>query len=334
MKKVTIKDVAKEAGVSISTVSNALNNSSLITNQTKDHVLKTVDKMNYIPDLRGRNLKSSTTKVIGFITTNVTGAYFHNLVESMAKECERNGYALNVFISKDKNTIMKHLMSGLFDGIIISSIQNIQKKELKLIKDQNIKVVFIDRAIKSKHVSSVLFDSYESSYEATSYLIRMGHRNIVFISGAKKSYDSTEREKGYLAALKDAKMKVGKDQIIAGFYERSGGYNATKSYIRNNPQNIPDAFLAANDLSALGSIEALKSEGINVPNDVSVMGFDNIEIAKYYDPKLTTVNNPISRQGVVSVQELIQLIKEEQKGSSHKLKGEIIIRESSVVRTD
>ena len=331
MKKITIKDVAKEAGVSISTVSNALNNPKVIKPKTRARILKIVDELNYVPDLRGRNLKSTATKVIGFFTTNVSGPYFHDLVEYMAKESERNGYALNVFISKDKQTTMKHLLGGLFDGAIISLGAILKEKDVEFIQKQKIKTVFIDRKTQTTNTSSVLFNSYESSYQASSYLINMGHRDIVFIGGSEASYDSVQRKNGFINAMKDAKIALRDKQIITGFYEKSGGYNATKSYLRENERQIPDAFLAANDLSAMGSIEALKSEGIHVPEDVSVMGFDDVEIAKYYSPKLTTVANPISRQGVVSVQELIQLIKEEKKGEVHKLKGEIIVRDSTSV---
>lgn len=332
MAKVTIKDVAKEAGVSISTVSNALNDVDVLTPETKKRVLDAARKLNYIPDLRGKNLKASKTKMLGFFTSSVSGPYFHGLVESMARECERNGYGLNIFVSKDKRIILNNIFSGYFDGAIIHSHEFIQEKQLEMIKDQQLKTIFIDREVHDENSGSILFDSYNSGYDATSYLINLGHKNIIYVAGSTETYDSVQRQKGYMDALKDHGIKLNPAYIIQGFYETVGGYNAVKAFIHRYPGEIPDAFLAANDLSAIGCIEALDSEGLRVPTDVSVMGFDDIDIAQYYKPALTTVRNPISRQGVLAVQHLIELINEEQTGKILKLPGKVIARNSTSIR--
>lgn len=333
MAKVTIKDVAKEAGVSISTVSNALNNVDVLNPQTKKHVLEVAERMNYIPDLRGKNLKAKNTKMIGFFTTSVGGAYFHNLVESMSNECDRHGYGLNIFFSKDKNVILNNILGGSVDAAIIFSYEYIKEKEIELINNQNIKTVFFDREIYNKNMGSVLFDSYNSGYEATSYLLNLGHKKIVYISGRGSTYDSEQRKAGYLTALKEYGVEPKSEYIIRGFYEKEAGYNAVRSFINQHPREIPDAFLAGNDLSAIGAIEALEAEGLRVPKDISVMGFDDIEIAQYYNPKLTTVRNQISRQGILAVQHAIELINNESEGKVYKLPGKIIGRDSTSVRT-
>lgn len=333
MAKITIKDVAKEAGVSISTVSNALNDVDVLTPETKKHVLEVAKKMNYIPDLRGKNLKAQKTKMIGFFTTSVSGAYFHLLVESMARECERNGYGLNIFVSKDKRVITNNLFGGSIDGAVLFSYGFIEETEMELIKNRKIKTVFLDREIKDETIGSALFDSFNAGYEAASYLINLGHRKIVYIEGSGDTYGNTQRKLGYLTALEDHGIRMNPDYIIRGFYEKEGGYNAVKSYIRQFPGDIPDAFLAANDLSAIGCMDALESEGLRVPKDVSVMGFDDIEIAEYHKPSLSTVRNPIARQGVLAVQNVVEMIDETDKGKIHKLQSKIIGRDSTGVRT-
>ena len=333
MAKVTIKDVAKEAGVSISTVSNALNNVDVLNPQTKKHVLEVAERMNYIPDLRGKNLKAKNTKMIGFFTTSVGGSYFHNLVESMSNECDRHGYGLNIFFSKDKNVILNNILGGSVDAAIIFSYEYIKEKEIELINNQNIKTVFFDREVHNKNMGSILFDSYNSGYEATSYLLNLGHKKIVYISGRGSTYDSEERKKGCLTALKEYGVEPKSEYIIRGFYEKEAGYNAVRSFINQHPREIPDAFLAGNDLSAIGAIEALEAEGLRVPKDISVMGFDDIEIAQYYNPKLTTVRNQISRQGILAVQHAIELINNESEGKVYKLPGKIIGRDSTSIRT-
>lgn len=333
MAKITIKDVAREAGVSISTVSNALNDVDVLTPQTKQHVLEVAERMNYIPDLRGKNLKSSKTEMIGFFTTSVGGAYFHILVESMARECERQGYGLNIFVSNNKKVMTNNLFSGTIDGAIIFSHDHIKDREVEIIKNQKIKSVFLDRELEADHIGSVLFDSYISGYEATSYLINLGHRSIVYIEGAGETYDNSHRKAGYMDALKDNGIKPNPEYIIRGFYVKEGGYNAVKEFIREYPGDIPNAFLAGNDLSAIGCIEALESEGLRVPEDISVMGFDDIQIAQYHDPSLSTVRNSIARQGVLSVQHVIDMIEGKETGRIWKLPGKIIGRDSTVIRT-
>lgn len=333
MAKITIKDVAREAGVSISTVSNALNDVNVLTPQTKQHVLEVAERLNYIPDLRGKNLKSSKTQMIGFFTATVGGAYFHVLVESMARECERQGYGLNIFVSNNKKVMTNNLFSGTIDGALIFSFEHIKEREVEIIKSHKLNSVFLDREIQTDHIGSVLFDSYNSGYEATSYLIHLGHRSIVYIEGSAETYDNSQRKAGYMEALKDNGIKPNPDYIIRGFYVKEGGYNAVKEFIREYPGDIPDAFLAGNDLSAIGCIEALESEGLRVPEDISVMGFDDIQIAQYHEPSLSTVRNSIARQGVLSVQHVINMIEGKETGKIQKLPGKIIGRDSSVIRT-
>src|SRR5699024_5155604 len=178
------------------------------------------------------------------------------------------------------------LLGGSVDAAIIFSYEYIKEKEIELINNQNIKTVFFDREVHNKNMGSILFDSYNSGYEATSYLLNLGHKKIVYISGRGSTYDSEERKKGYLTALKEYGVEPKSEYIIRGFYEKEAGYNAVRSFINQHPREIPDAFLAGNDLSAIGAIEALEAEGLRVPKDISVMGFDDIEIAQYYNPKL------------------------------------------------
>jgi|SRR5699024_6963609 len=333
MAKVTIKDVAKAAGVSISTVSNALNDVDVLTPETKRHVLDIAKKLQYIPDLRGKNLKAQNTKMIGFFTTSVSGAYFHLLVESMARECERHGYGLNIFVSKDKRVITNNLFGGSIDGAILFTYDFIEEKEIELIENRKIKTVFLDREIQNKTIGSVLFDSFHAGYEATSYLLNLGHRKIVYLEGVGETYSNTQRKLGYLTALEEYKVLKNPDYIIRGYYEKEAAYNAVKNFIHQFPGDIPDAFLAANDLSAIGCIEALESEGLRVPKDVSVIGFDDIEIAKYHKPNLTTIRNPIARQGVLAVQNVVEMIDGTDEGKTHKLQSKIIGRDSTSVRT-
>ena len=327
MAKVTIKDVAKEAGVSIGTVSNALNGTRYIKEETKQRVMEAIQKLHYVPNLNGRNLKSGTSKTIGFFTNSISGPYFCSLLDSMCKKCESLGYSMNIFVTHDSSVIMGNIMGKNLDGVLVFEHTTIKEKEIELFEQEGIKAIFFDREVSGSGIASVLFDSYIAGYEATKHLINLGHRNIAFIESTDNVLDSLRRKQGYLAALAEYNIPVNDKLILQGAFDEECSYNAVKYYIKNHT-SLPDAFLAGNDLSAIGCIKAIQSEGYSVPEDVSVMGFDDIDIAQYFSPSLTTVNNPIRRQGIIAIETLVHMIEGKEQGSIKKLSGKLVIRQS------
>ncbi|OAB30161.1 alanine racemase [Paenibacillus macquariensis subsp. defensor] len=332
MAKITIKDVAREAGVSISTVSNALNDVDVLNPVTKSHVLKVAKQLNYVPNLNGKQLRSGKTKMLGFFTTSVSGPYFYKLVESMSRECDRLGYGLNVFITKDKQVIMSNILGRRVDGAVIYEELRIDEDDISAMEEEKIKAVFLDRVLQNETMGSVIFDSFVAGYEATKYLISLGHKKIAYISGVDTMFDSVERKEGYLAALRQYQIPVIEDYIMQGYFEEESTYNAVKSFLHLHPDKVPDAFLAGNDLSAIGCIQALKTLGYGVPLDISVMGFDDIDIAQYYTPPLTTVRNQIAKQGILAINQLVRLIQKKEQGVVQKLACELVVRGSSHVK--
>ncbi|MDE1549693.1 LacI family DNA-binding transcriptional regulator [Jeotgalibaca caeni] len=333
MKKITIKDVAREAGVSISTVSNALNNVDVLTPETKEQVLATAKSLNYFPNLRGKLLKSGKSNMIGFFTSSVNGPYFYALIESMSRECEKQGYGLNVFVTKNKDVVLNNIFGGMIDGTIIFEQDLMTDQDVNIIDKEGIATIFLDREIKSKRIGSVVFDSYTAGFEATKYLIDLGHKKIAFISGFEEMYDSRQRKAGYLDAMEQFGLEVKPHYILEGLFEEESAYKAVKAFYKKYKFDFPDGFLAGNDLSAIGCIKALTSDGWKVPKDISVMGFDDIEIAEYYKPALTTVRNPISRQGILAIRHLLDIMTQQSEGEIHRLPGTIIGRDSCIVST-
>jgi LacI family purine nucleotide synthesis repressor len=327
-KKVTIKDVAKEAGVAISTVSNALNGSDLVNEETRSRILAVAESMNYIPNLNGRFLKSGKTKTFGFITSSIRGQYFTVLADAMCRECERLGYALNIIVTRDKNVIMNNILGQSFDGIFVFEGERIEEQELEMIEKNNVKMVFLDRNYVSKHIGSVIFNSYKAGYEAAKYLINLGHKNIIFIEASGDVYDSMERKRGYIDAMKDYNIEFREDFILFGMFEELFTYNAVTSFMRRRERNFPDAFIGGNDLSAIGCMKALHSLGYRIPEDISVVGFDDIEIAEYFKPSLSTIRNPIDSQGTTAVRLMMNLI-DGKEGKAEILDGRLIPRNSS-----
>jgi len=330
MARVTIRDVAKEAGVSIATVSNALNDVDTINAATKERVMEAVAKLNYVPNLNGKFLKSGESKMLGFFTNTMSGPYFNVLVEAMCREADSHGYSMNIFVSKDINTILGNIVGKRFDGVLIFEDMGFDERELEQLERSGIPTVFLDREIVREHISSLVFDSYKGGYEATRYLINLGHKRIGYIQGSPTMYDNNERYRGYRAALEEYGLEFEEKYLVTGYFSEEYTYNNIKSSCMMNAFELPDAFLAGNDQSAVGCIKALASEGYRVPEDLSVIGFDDLDISQYFTPALTTVRNPMARQGLLAVDMLLGLIRGEA-GEVKKLGGELIVRNSCEV---
>ena len=311
MRKVTIKDVAREAGVSISTVSNALNGVDVLHPDTKQHILEVAERLHYVPNLNGRNLKAKETRVIGLFITSIKGPYYGVLVDAVYQGCKKYGYELNIYIS-DKT-------------------DNIKEKEEKFLADNQFPTVFIDRELKGDTISSVVFDSYHEGEMVAKYLLELGHTSFAYVRGVENNFDNTQRLNGFRDVLKRAGIVLLPDYIIDGEYETDAAYHSMKKFM-DEMRPLPEAVFAANDLSAIGVIEALTEEGIRVPEDVSVVGCDDIEIVKLLKPSVTTVRTSFEKQGALSVARLIDLIKGEKKGTIDILQGRVIPRESTCVR--
>lgn len=332
MNKVTIKDVAREAGVSIGTVSNALNGGRYINHNTKKRVMEAVEKLQYVPNLNGRYLKAGATKMLGFFTSSAAGAYFGTLIDYLSRECWKLGYNLLVYVTRDTSVIMENMMGKRLDGALVFEDIVITEAEIERIQKEGLNVVFLDREFAGEGISSIVFDSFQAGYEATRYLINLGHKKIAFIEGRDNIRDSVCRHQGYLAAMQEYKLTVPDDYAIKGRFEEDFTYNSIKAFVQDHTTDMPDAFVAGNDLSAIGCIKALQSEGYQVPDDISVIGFDDIDMSQYFVPPLTTMRNPIARQAVEAVDMLVGLIKDEEEGATKKLDGTIIVRESCTMR--
>lgn len=296
---------------------------------TREHILNVAKQMSYIPNLNGKNLKSNSTKVLGLFITSMKGPYFGTLTDAIYKECDKNGYELNVFITKNDRNALSNILGRRVDGAIISN-ESISEKHEELLEKAKIPIVFLDREKVSKTISSVVFDSYKGGQIVARYLINLGHKKIGYIKGFDHLYDDVERFQGFQDTLKNAGLEFSADHLLLGAFEEEASYNAVKAFVNSN-KDLPDAFFAANDSSAIGCIKALHSEGYLIPEDISVIGFDDIEISEYFNPSITTVNNPIARQGILAVDRLLSIIQDNGKGQLDKLEGNLVVRNSCTI---
>ncbi len=329
MKKVTIKDIAREAGVSISTVSNALNGVNVLKPETREHILEVADRLHYIPNLNGRNLKSKSTKVIGLFTSSLKGPYFATLADVMASECRKYGYELNIFVTWNAKSAISSILGKRVDGSVILT-NDIGPREVQDMDELEIPVVFLDREVKSKKISSIIFDSYRDGEIAAEYIVKRGLKKICFVEGIEHNYDGIERGKGFRAGLAKAGMKLDPEYVFPGWFERPAAYENMLHFLEKGLP-LPEIVFAANDLSAQGVISALLEKGYRIPEDVMVMGVDDIEMCEYWNPPLTTIRTGYEKQGSAAVEKLVKMINDEEEGEVTKLHGALIERESTGV---
>lgn len=327
MGKVTITDIAREAGVSISTVSNALNGVNVLKPETREHILEVADRLHYIPNLNGRNLKSKSTKVIGLFTTSLKGPYFAALADIMTWECMKYGYELNIFVTWDARSAITSIMGKRVDGSVILT-NDIGPNEVKSMEEFDIPAVFLDREVQTDKMSSVLFDSFRDGEIAAEYILKNGYKRIAYVQGIWNNYDSIEREKGFRAALQKAGVQLDPDYVWKGDFERPMAHDSTIAFLEKGLP-LPDIIFASNDESAMGCMNALIESGYKIPGDVKVMGVDDIEMCEFYNPPLTSIRTGYEKQGVIAVEKLIKMINGDETGDITKLHGELIERAST-----
>ena len=321
--------MAREAGVSISTVSNAINGVNVLSAETRRRVLEVAARLNYTPDINGRNLKGRATNIIGMFIGEIRGPYYGELLSSIYEACTEKSYEFNIFPSRNISRIVTNILGNRIDGAIIFN-DAITEKEEEMLLGKNIPVVYIDRDKSDANISSVIFDSYTGGEEVAKYLLELGNRSFMVVRGPEGVYDSIERERGFTDVLRNAGIEIGEDYFLDGLFETDAAYHAVLDFIEAGHE-LPDAIFALNDLSAIGVVGALKEYRIAVPDRVSVVGCDDIDASKLITPSLTTIRTNFRRQGSMAVEQLVKMINGEE-GRRIVLNGRIIPRESTMRR--
>lgn len=294
--KPTIYDVAREANVSIATVSKVLNQSGRIGEETRKRVLKVIKELNYQPNMLASALTGKQTSSIGLIIPDLANPFFAELSRSIEDQGHQLGYHLIIcstdYEPQKELKYIELLKRKNVDGIILASgFEQIEIIE-ELVNEQ-MPVAVVARDLPLPLINTVSNDDFHGGYEATNHLIKLGHEKIAII--ARDVWTNRVRLKGYKKALNDNNITY---EYPFRYIEESTvewGKHMTTRYLQSS--DPPTAIFACNDLLALGAIQAAKAEGINVPDDLSVIGFDNTLIATIADPPLTTVAQPIKSMG-------------------------------------
>ncbi len=330
---VTIKDVAKEAGVAISTVSNVINNVGNVSEETKKKVLAVVENMNYVPNFNARSLKANKKNTVGLFLSSIQGDYYRVLTQAIHLQCKMAGFMLNIYVSNENTSeeIYGMIVSSGVEGAIIMN-ECLESDHIKRIARTGLPMVFLERECRGEKISSVTIDNYMGTELVMEYLIRQGHRSIGYIHGVE-CRDDCERFRAYAKTLERNGLPIDARFLLYADFEEIKAYEEVRKFLMRE-RDIPDAFFCANDEMAGGCMRALAESRVRVPEQVSVAGFDNINLAQYFVPALTTVQSPVEEQGTKGALELFRLMRGEgePEGKSLKLATSIIIRDSSILR--
>lgn len=329
MKKTTIKDVAREAGVSIATVSNALNNAEVVQPKTREHVLAVAQRLNYVPNLNGKRLRTAQSRTIGLFVLSMTGDYYGNMADVMHYICQKHGYELHIFMVNDEDSILEKLMNRIVDGAVVF-VGPLSATKQQRMREAGLPIVFMDQEQQGTKISSVLYESYNAGRMAAEYLLGLGHRDLMHVFGLDNNYDSCQRRNGFLDALKDAGVPFRSENMLSGRLERAAAYREMRRFLSEG-HRLPEAIFAANDLSAIGCMEALRQFDVRIPEDVSIIGCDDILLCSFTTPNLTTIRTHMDQLGIEAVNEVLRLISQGE-GRIFRIPGDIVVRHSCSIR--
>lgn len=334
--KYNIKEIAKIANVSISTVSRVSNGSKGVSAKTRRRVLNIIKKLGYSPSAMASGLKTRLSKSIGIAVPDTMGDFYGEIINGIESVATENEY--NLIISLNHHIIREELSAVNFfkakkvDGAILVTTSG-DDDYIRSLIDEGYNIVLLDRGPHGLKVDTVKIDNFYGGYIATKYLLNLGHSAILFIQGVPYIDSSKERFNGYKRALKDNKVKFNPDFTLSGNFLVDSGYLSMKKYLKEHGLNFT-AIFAANDQMAIGAIKALHDEDISVPNDVSVIGFDDSYLSPYVIPPLTTIKQRREEMGKTAAELLISRIisqdKEEITPKQITIPVELIERESAI----
>lgn len=324
----TIKDVAKLAGVSVATVSRAINYPDSVSDNNKTLVENAIKELNYTPNLLGRNLRTQQTKRIIVVLNSISNQFYSRVLKGIEDKAKEDGYTTLICTTRDnKQTILSHLQilsTREADGAIFMSPELANQEILKYSK--HYPIVCASEPVRNKKITSVTIDDVKASCDAVNFLISQGKKRIALISAGSFSYSSDLREKGYKKALKQNNIELDESLIIREGYTYNAGVRAIDKILKL--EALPDAIFALSDTTAIGAINQLHKNKINVPEDISVMGFDNTAMSEVYIPTITTVAQPQHDLGYKAMELLINKINGKTQVDSIVLPHRIIHRES------
>jgi len=343
-KSATLSDIAATVGVAPMTVSRVLNRKGYVSDETRDKVLSVVKEMNYRRNGLARSLKRQRTETIGLVLGDISNPYSTELARAVREAATAKNYNLFICISEhsaeEDIAAFESLTSHSIDGLIVATRANdLGDEYLKSIVENNVPVVVIGRDFYHEQIDYISADNLHGGYEATRHLIDLGHRRIGFIGATLDNGAKLKRLQGYVNALDEHKIEIDERLVtgrreaktgVPGYSTEKIGYEGMKRLL--SLPNRPAAVFARNDFTAIGAMTAIKESGLRIPQDVAIIGFDDIPLAVHMSPPLSTVRQPMRLQGQIAAEMLLRRIEADEDFPREEkiLTCELIIRESTV----
>jgi len=329
-KPTSIKDIARIANVSCSTVSRALQRSSLISSRTTEKIQRIAQESGYRASAIARGLVTQRTKTIGVVVTSIADPFVSEVVNGI-EECG-NDHGYSVFLGNSnadpdrERKVVHSFAERRVDGIVVTS-SRVGALYIPLLSEMKVPIVLVNNQHPGEFVHSVMIDNVQGSLEATNHLIQLGHRRISYVGDRFGHQSDTERLAGYRAALERADLPFLPELVIHGDGRSEGGMAAVETLLRL--ANPPTAIFCYNDMTALGALRRIHVSGLCVPDDISVVGFDDLFIASYTYPPITTVRQPMRRMGTLAMESLLELMSGRDSAVAIKVPAKLIVRNST-----
>ncbi len=328
--KVTIIDVAAEANVSYGTVSRVINNDVHVKQETRDRVQKAMRRLGYVANRQARSLAGGKTNSIGVLVPDLGTGYIGEIIRGIDAELGLSDLDLILYTthrtaSKEANYVA-NLAKGMVDGLLLV-LPRSPADFIGTLTQRNFPFVLIDHQGIGPDCPAVGAANWQGGFTATEYLIKLGHQRIGFITGWMDLGCALDRLDGYRSALRTNHIPEGPELIYEGTFFQPDGFTGASTLL--DLPNPPTAIFASNDVMAMGVMDAVRNKGLRVPDDVSVIGFDDIPQASLIRPALTTIRQPLEKMGRVATQMLLELLRHPQKkGRRIELPTELIVRDS------
>jgi LacI family transcriptional regulator len=332
---ITIKDVARESGVNVSTVSRALNGEYGVHAETREHVVAVAERLRYRPNRVARGLVTGKSHTLGLVVSDIRNLFFAEVARGAEDAAYRAGYDVvlcNSDLDADKQLrYVQSLVEKRVDGILMNSVSALGRKQQEQLAGLGVPIVLLNRGASRHTFSTISADNEAGGALAADYLVKLGHRRIAHLTGPRHHGNMTDRARGFVRALEAARKPVS-PVVLHGRNNFAGGVELAQRLLAQHPEVT--AIFVASDTMAFGVMRALMEAGRRIPADVSVIGFDNVELSSIVHPPLTTIHQPKYEIGQAAVEVLLRLAgNTENRVPEHRLFGvHLVERESCTER--